>query len=103
MEVCVVKNSLQDSDFWKEQWASQENMVYGGGTGVALPDSLVVLSGGQRHAGLAVHQGEEGRLLPLQEVLHHDLRPCDPSRPLASPVSSTTGSSADPPLQLVPL
>ncbi len=53
-------------------------------TGVALSYGLVVLRGGERYARLAVNEREEGRLLALQKLLHHDLRACDRSENWAS-------------------
>ena len=45
----------------------------GVGAGVAVTHGLVVLRAGQGDAGLAVDEREERRLLPVQELLHHDL------------------------------
>ena len=39
------------------------------------PAALVILGGGERQGGLAVHQSEEAELLALQEFLDHQRRP----------------------------
>ena len=40
---------------------------------VAVEDALVVLRRRQRHRALAVAEGQQRQLLPLEELLEHDL------------------------------
>ena len=60
------------------------------GTGIAFTDALMVLSRGQRHCGVAVHEREQARFLTLQKFFDHQRhhRPPRGSPPRLLPGSS---------------